>query len=93
MLKKRIAVAALTLGLSLPALSSAAPLSWVPRLDVLAKVTRLWSLLPGRSSEPVAASARNHRKNGAGADPTGAPLPPGPGTQSIAPPDPPVTGR
>jgi hypothetical protein len=92
MLKKRIVIATMTLGLCLPGLSSAAPLSWVPRPDLLAGLSRLWDLLPGAHHGTVAASARDHRKNGAGMDPTGAPAPPPPGSQSTTT-DPTVTGQ
>jgi hypothetical protein len=71
MLKKRIVVATMTLGLCLPGLSSAAPLSWVPRPDLLAGLSRLWDLLPGAHHGTAAPSARDHRKNGPGMDPEG----------------------
>jgi hypothetical protein len=93
MLKKRIVISAMTLGLCLPALSSAAPLSWVPQPDLLAGFSRLWDLLPGAHHGTAAAPARDHRKNGPGMDPTGAPTPPPPGgTQAVTPADPTVTG-
>jgi hypothetical protein len=93
MLKKRIVVAAISLGLCLPALSSATPLSWA-RPDLLASINRLWSLLPGAHHGPAAPVARAHRKNGPGMDPTGgtpAPPPSG-GAQAVTPPDP-TTGQ
>jgi len=92
MLKKRIVVAAITLGLSLPGLSSAASPSWAPRPDLLASITRLWDLLPGAHHGAAAPSARDHRKNGVGADPTGAPVPPPPGSQ-VTTTDPTSTGQ
>jgi hypothetical protein len=79
MLKKRIVVTTIALGLCLPGLSSAAPLSWVPRPDLLASLSRLWDLLPGTHHGTAAPSAHDHRKNGAGMDPTGGPTPPPPG--------------
>jgi hypothetical protein len=92
MLKKRIVVAAITLGLCLPGLSSATPLSWTPQPDLLASITRLWNLLPGLHHGTAAPAPRDHRKNGPGMDPTGAPTPPPPGTQAVAPSDP-ATGQ
>ena len=92
MLKKRIVVAAITLGLCLPGLSSARPLSWAPQPDLLASITRLWNLLPGLHHGTAAPAARDHRKNGAGLDPTGAPVPPPTGTQAVTPSDP-TTGQ
>ena len=91
MLKKKTIVAAMTLGLCLPCLASAAPLSWAPRPDVLASITRLWDLLPGMHHETAAPAARDHRKVGPGIDPNGSPTPP-PGSQAAAT-DPTVTGQ
>ena len=90
MLKKRIVVAAISLGLCLPALSSATPLSWA-RPDLLASINRLWSFLPGAHHGTAAPAARDHRKNGPGMDPTGG-TPPPPGSQSTTPTDP-TTGQ
>ncbi|MFL6235757.1 MAG: hypothetical protein ACJ76N_21685 [Thermoanaerobaculia bacterium] len=92
MLKKRIVVAAISLGLCLPSLSSATPLSWAPQPDLLASITRLWNLLPGMHHGTAAPSGHDHRKNGPGMDPTGAPTPPPPGSQSTTT-DPTVTGQ
>ena len=92
MLKKRIVVAAMTLGLCLPGLASATPLSWAPRLDLLAGMTRLWDLLPGMHHGTAAPAAHDHRKNGPGIDPTGSPTPPPTGSQTTAA-DPTVTGQ
>lgn len=94
MLKKRIVVATITLSLCLPGLSSATPLSWGPRPDLLAGITRLWDLLSGTHQGAAAPFARDHRKNGPGMDPTGTPTPPPPGgSDSTAPSDPTVTGQ
>jgi len=89
MLKKRIVVTAIALGLCLPGLSSATPLSWVPELDVVAKVGRLLGFFPGHPGTP-ARPARDHRKNGCGMDPTGDTCPPA-GSQATTP-DPTSTG-
>ncbi|HEY4594644.1 MAG TPA: hypothetical protein VIJ61_19655, partial [Thermoanaerobaculia bacterium] len=83
MLKRRIVGTAIVLGLCLPGLSSAAPLSWV-RTDLLASLSRLWDLLPGAHHGMAAPAARDHRKNGAGMDPTGGPTPPPPGDNTTA---------
>ncbi|HEY2295866.1 MAG TPA: hypothetical protein VGM86_34625 [Thermoanaerobaculia bacterium] len=91
MLKKRIVVAAIALGLCLPGLSSAASLSWAPRPDLLASLSRLWDLLPGTRHGAVAPAARDHRKNGPGMDPTGGPTPP-PGDNTTTT-DPKTTGQ
>lgn len=91
MLKKRIVVTAIAFSLCLPGLSSAAPLSWVPRPDLLTSLSRLWDLLPGAHHGTPAPAARDHRKNGAGMDPTGAPTPP-PGDNTTAT-DPTTTGQ
>jgi hypothetical protein len=94
MLKKRIVIATITLSLCLPGLSSATPLSWTPRPDLLAGLTRLWDLLAGAHHGAPAPSAHIHRKNGAGLDPNGSPTPPPPGTtNSTAPSDPTATGQ
>jgi hypothetical protein len=82
MLKKRIVVTAIALALCLPGLSSAAPLSWVPRTDLLASLSRLWDLLPGAHHGTIGSSARDHRKNGAGIDPNGGTAPPPSNSQS-----------
>ena len=92
MLKNRIAVAAISLGLCLPGLSSATPLSWTPQPDLLASITRLWNLLPGMHHGAAAPSARDHRKNGPGMDPTGGTPPPPPGSQATTT-DPTSTGQ
>jgi hypothetical protein len=94
MLKKRIVVAAITLGLGLclPGLSSAASLSRAPRPDLLASIARMWNLLPGAHHGAAAPAARDHRKNGIGMDPTGAPAPPPPGSQATTT-DPTSTGQ
>jgi hypothetical protein len=73
MLKKKIVVATIMLGISLPSLSNAVPLSWAPGPDVIAKLSRLWDLLPGKHA-PSTRPARQARKNGCGMDPNGAPL-------------------
>jgi hypothetical protein len=78
MLKKRIAVAAMTLSLSLPALSSASPLSRMPEPDLLAKLSWLWNLLPGTHPGAAPPPVDEHRKNGPGLDPNGAPTNPAP---------------
>lgn len=79
MLKKRVAVAVITLGLSLPGLSSASPLSWVSGPHVLAKLAALWDLLPGTHLGRIPRPAHDQRKNGCGMDPNGTPCNPGPG--------------
>jgi hypothetical protein len=67
MLKDGIVVAAIALTLSAPGFAQATPLSWTPGPDVLVKLSNWWgSLLP---AAPVARSARDARKNGAGWDP------------------------
>jgi hypothetical protein len=77
MLKGRIAIVTIAFALSLPSLSSASPLSWVPGPRVLAKLAGLWNLLPGHpGTAPLPAS--DHRKNGAGMDPNGTPTSPSP---------------
>jgi hypothetical protein len=91
MLKKRIVVSAMVLGLCLPALSSAAPLSWMPQPGLLASLSRLWDLLPGAHHATTAPPARDPRKNGAGIDPTGTPAPP-PSSQTTTT-DPTSTGQ
>lgn len=88
MLKKRIVVAAIALGLCLPGLCSAAPLSWVPGTDLLASLSRLWDLLPGahHGTPTPAPAARDHRKAGAGMDPEGlTATSPAPGGQTTDP--------
>ena len=91
MLKKRIVVATITLGFCLPGLSSAAPLSWAPQGSFLASLSRLWDLFPGVHHGTAAPSARDHRKNGPGMDPTGSPTPPPPSSQTTT--DPTATGQ
>ncbi len=94
MLKKRIVVAAISLGLCLPALSSATPLSWTPQPDLLASITRLWNLLPGLHHGTPAPFARDHRKSGCGMDPEGKPLcSPGSDSSQTPPSDPTATGQ
>lgn len=93
MLKKRIVVATIALGLSLPGLSSASPLSWGPQLDVLARLTRLWNPFGGTSPAVSPRSSHSLRKQGPGIDPTGSPTSPAPGSQTVTPPDPTVTGQ
>jgi hypothetical protein len=94
MFKKRIVIAAITLGLSIPSLGSATPLGWISQLKIPAGIARLWDLLPGMRPGTAAPSARDHRKAGAGHDPNGTPLPPDGGTsQSTTPSDPPPTGQ
>jgi hypothetical protein len=72
MLKKRTAISAMffcgTLLLA-PGLSQASPLSWMQGVDVLAKMTRLWTLLPGVGHTAVKPAAPV--KNGVGIDPQG----------------------
>ncbi|HET9209705.1 MAG TPA: hypothetical protein VFR03_04870 [Thermoanaerobaculia bacterium] len=92
MLKKRIVIAAITLGLCLPALSSATPLMWAPHSDLLGGISRLWDFLAGAHHGTPAPAARDHRKNGPGIDPTGSPTSPDPGSQSTTT-DPTVTGQ
>ncbi|HEY3570682.1 MAG TPA: hypothetical protein VGP73_22315 [Thermoanaerobaculia bacterium] len=90
MLKKRIVVTTIALGFCLPALSSAAPLSWVPRTDLLPSLSRLWDLLPGTHHGAAAHPARDQRKNGPGMDPEGVTVTsPAPGGQTT---DPTATG-
>jgi hypothetical protein len=92
MLKKKIVIATITLALSLPTLSSAAPLSWT-QPDLLTSLTRVWDFLHG-AHHGTAASTHLRPKNGAGMDPTGTPTPPGVGTNgATAPSDPPTTGQ
>jgi hypothetical protein len=74
MLKNRIAVTAIALGLSVPGLSQASPASWVPGLDAMAQLTRVWDLLHGTRQAPR--PARILRKSGCGMDPNGAPCGP-----------------
>lgn len=85
MLKNRIAVTAIVLGLSVPGLSQASPLSWMPGLNVVEKLTRVWDLL--QRAHP-AQPARNLRKSGCGMDPNGAPCgpTPPPGSNGVTPP-------
>jgi hypothetical protein len=93
MLKKRIVVATIALGLSLPALSSASPLSWTPRLGLLDGLTRLWSSLGDARPAAGRHSIQHLRKQGPSIDPTGSPTPPPPGSQSTTPSDPAGSGQ
>ena len=86
MLKKRTAISAMifcgTLVLA-PGLSQASPLSWVQGVNVLAKVTRLWTLLPGLGH--TATKPATPMKNGVGIDPQGGqPDPTGTGSGATA---------
>ena len=92
MLKKRTIVFAMTLALCLPCLASAAPLSWTPPSHLLASFNRLLDLLPGMHHGAALPSARDHRKNGPGMDPTGGTTLPAPGSQSTTT-DPASTGQ
>lgn len=78
MLRKRIVVAAIALSLSLPSLSSASPLSWMPGPHVLTALAGLWNLFPGIQPGTAPRPARDQRKNGPGMDPNGTPTNPGP---------------
>jgi hypothetical protein len=90
MLKKKIFVIAIAVCLSIPSISQASPLSWIPGPGVLVKLAQLWDRLPGVHP---ARPARSHQKQGCGMDPNGSPLcGPGP-TQATAPVDPVETGR
>ena len=85
MLKKRTVISAMifcgTLVLA-PGLSQASPLSWVQGVDVLAKVTRLWTLLPGLGH--TVAKPAVPVKHGVGIDPQGGGQPDPTGTGSGA---------
>jgi hypothetical protein len=72
MLKKKIVVTAIAVCLSVPSLSQASPLSWIPGPDALVNLARLWERLPG--VHPARPVARSHQKQGCGMDPNGAPL-------------------
>jgi hypothetical protein len=71
MLKKKIVVTAITVCLSIPSISQASPLSWIPGPGALVKLVQLWDRLPGVHT---ARPARSHQKQGCGMDPNGAPL-------------------
>jgi hypothetical protein len=76
MLKKKIAIPAMIVCGSLllaPGLSQATPLSWTPGADVVAKVMRLWNLVPGHAAR--AGKPAPQAKNGVGIDPCGATQP------------------
>jgi len=72
MLKKKIVVTAITLCLSIPSISQAVPLSWIPGPGTLIKLAQLWDRLPG--AQHRARPARS-LKQGCGMDPNGVPLP------------------
>ena len=96
MLKKRIFVPAIVLGLAFlldPGPSQAMPLSWVPGPDVMARLAQGWDLLTGLRHTPPARPAHRQglQKNGAGIDPQGDPLP-GAGSGATAPTPPDGTG-
>ena len=82
MLKKKIVVTAITLCLSIPSISQAVPLSWIPGPGALVKLAQLWDRLPGVHP---AHSARSHQKQGCGMDPNGAQLCGPTPTQATAP--------
>jgi len=75
MLKKRTAIPAIFAGslLLAPGLSQASPLSWMQGVDVVAKMTRLWTLFPGLGHTATKPAAPV--KNGVGIDPQGQPIP------------------
>lgn len=78
MLKKKTAVPAMIVCGSLllaPAMSQASPLSWTPGADVMAKVMRLWNLVPGLGHAARATKPAVPVKNGVGIDPCGATQP------------------
>ena len=87
MLKKRIVVPAIVLGLSFlfnPGSLQAMPLSWVIGPDAVAKLAQGWDLLTGLRHTPAARPAGRRGfspKSGCGIDPQGQPLC-GPGTGS-----------
>jgi hypothetical protein len=70
MLKKRIFVATIALGLSISS-AQAAPLSWTPGPALLAELGRFLDFLPAVHHRPFARSARDASKNGCGMDPNG----------------------
>jgi hypothetical protein len=71
MLKKKVVVFAMAVCLSVPSLSQASSLSWMPGPGALTKLTQLWERLqhahPARPAKP----ARSHQKQGCGMDPNG----------------------
>jgi hypothetical protein len=69
MLKKRIFVATIALGLSIST-AQAAPLSWTPNLSVLTGLAHWWDRLPAGHAVATR-SARGAQKNGCGWDPNG----------------------
>lgn len=73
MLKKKIVVAAIAVCLSVPSLSQASPLSWMPGPGALTKLTQLWERLqhahPARPAKPARSQ---QQKQGCGMDPNGA---------------------
>jgi len=74
MLKKRTAISAMIVCGSLllaPGLSQASPLSWTPGADVVAKVMRLWNLVPGLGHAARTTKPAVPAKNGVGIDPCG----------------------
>ncbi len=83
MLKNKIVVFAMAACLSVPAISQASPLSWIPGPGALTKLARLWDRLPG--VHPTRPAARNHQKQGCGMDPNGAQLCGPTPTQATAP--------
>ena len=85
MLNKKIVVTAITVCLSIPSLSQAVPLSWIPGPGALVKLAQLWDRLPGVHP---AHSARSHQKQGCGMDPNGVPLCVSGSTQKAPPADP-----
>ncbi|HTG35867.1 MAG TPA: hypothetical protein VLB76_23320 [Thermoanaerobaculia bacterium] len=89
MLKKKIVVTAITLCLSIPSLSQALPLSWIPGPGALVKLAQLWDRLPGVHP---ARTARSHQKQGCGMDPNGVPLCASGSTQTAPPAGPVETG-
>jgi hypothetical protein len=87
MLKKKIVVTAIALCLSIPSLSQASPLVWIPGPGALVKLAQLWDRLPGvHAARPAA------RKQGCGMDPNGVPLCVSGSTQKTPPVDPVETG-
>ena len=90
MLKKKIVVTAITLCLSIPSISQAVPLSWIPGPGALVRLARIWDRL--QDAHTARPAARSHQKQGCGMDPNGSQLcSPGP-TQATAPVDPVETG-
>jgi hypothetical protein len=69
MLKKKIVVFAMAACFSVPSISQASLLSWIPGPGALVKLTRLWDRLPG--AHPARPAARSHQKQGCGMDPNG----------------------